>query len=367
MKMICKKVELLESVQKIEGAVSIKTPLPVLNNFLMESVDKKLQLIATDLEITIKCLTEDINIIKAGSITIPAKKFIDIIRELPEAEINIEVNDKNLITIICNKTIYKIMGLPKSEFPAILEPKKEITNLKINQGLLKNMIRKTVFSASTDETRKTLTGVFLIIEDKEIKMVGTDGHRLAFIKENIGKEAKNVKVIIPTKILNELTRLLKDDDQDIDISILENQIIFKFNDLVLISRLIEGQYPSYEQIINKIFDKKIKVEKEAFLRAVKRVSLLAMNEATAIKLKAVDNKLVINTVAADIGEAEEEIPAEYKGEEILISFNAKYTMDVLRVIDQNEIEIELLDSTSAGLIKPLNDKNYLYIIMPIRL
>jgi DNA polymerase-3 subunit beta len=367
MKIVCKKEDILNNVQMIEGAVSTKTTLPVLNNFLMESVDKKLQLIATDLEITIKCLIKDINIIKQGAITIPARKFIDIIRELPDSEINIEVNEKNLITIKCDKITYKLMGLPKSEYPSILEPKKEIVSLKINQGLLKNMIKKTIFSVSTDETRKTLTGVLLSIEDNEIKMVGTDGHRLAFIKDNIGKEVKNIKIIIPTKILNELLKILKEDEKDIDVSISENQIIFKLDELVLISKLIEGQYPSYEQIVNKIFDKKIKVEKEIFSKAVKRVALLAIDKTNAIRLKASTNKLIINAITTDIGEAEEEVPVEYKGEEILIAFNAKYIMDVLKVIENNEIEINLLDPTSAGSIKPLNDKNYLYIIMPIRL
>lgn len=367
MKIICKKSELLENIQKIEGAVSVKTTLPVLNNFLIESIDKNLQLISTDLEITIKCQMSNINIIETGSITIPAKKFIDIVRELPDSDINIDVSDKNMITIKCEKIVYKIMGLPKSEFPPILEPKKEAIKLKINQAVLKNMIKKTVFSVSLDDTRKILTGILFIAEGKEIKMVGTDGHRLAFAKSSIVEGADNIKIIVPTKILNELTKFLKEDDKDVDILVLENQIIFKFDNLVLISRLIEGQYPSYEQIINKIFDKKIKLSVDQFAKAVKRVSLLAIDKTSAVKFKVTDSKVLVSATAIDVGEAEEEIAAEYKGEEILISFNAKYVLDVLKVIEKDEAEVQLRDTMSAGLIKCIDSDNYLYIIMPVRI
>ena len=366
MKIICKKSELLESIQKIEGAVSVKTTLPILNNFLFESSENSLQLTATDLEITIKGTMTGVNISKQGSITIPAKKFIDIIKEMPESDITIDIDEKNMINIKCDKINYKIMGLPKTEFPPLMEPKKEAVSLKLKQGMLKNMIRKTIFSVSIDEARKVLTGVYLIVEGKEIKMVGTDGHRLAFIKGEIPEAKAAVKIIVPTKVLNELNKFLGE-DEDVNISIYENQIIFKLNNLTIISRLIEGQYPSYEQIINKLFDKKIKVKTSEFLKAVRRVSILAIDKASAIKIKAADNKLVMSATAVDVGEAEEEIFADYKGEETIIAFNSKYVLDALKAADNEEIEMQLRDSSSAGLIKPLGDDSYLYIIMPVRI
>jgi len=352
MKISCKKEELQEYIQKVEGAVSVKTTLPVLNNILIESINNKIH----------------VNITEGGAITIPARKFIEIVKELPsERDVNIKVDEKNHITINCGKINYKIMGLPKSEFPPVLEPKKESLNFKMKQGILKNLIKKTIFSVSTDETRKMLTGIYMIIEGAEIKLVGTDGHRLAFVKAGISKLEKSAKVIIPTKVLNEVLKTLNETDE-IEISVLENQIAFKVgSDLSITSRLIEGQYPSYEQIINKIFDKKVRVKSEELARAVKRVSLLAIDKASAVKLKAGDGKLVISATAVDVGEAEEEIAADYKGEEISIAFNSKYIIDVLKVADCEDTDLQLRDSASAGLIKPVKDENYMYIIMPVRI
>jgi DNA polymerase-3 subunit beta len=366
MKISCKKAELLENLQKIEGAVGVKTTLPVLSNFLLETSEKNLHLTATDLELTIKCNVENINIIDGGEITIPAKKFIDIIRELPDSDIIIDVNEKNNITIKCDKIIYKIMGLPKSEYPPIMDPKKEAIGLKVNKATLKEMIKKTIFSVSSDDTRKILTGVLMVVENNEMKMVGTDGHRLAFIKSPVGK-ADNTKIIIPTKVLNELQKFLKEDESDVDILIYENQITFKFDNLVITSRLIDGQYPSYEQIINRIFDKKVKVNTEILTKAVKRVSLLAVDKSSAIKIKASDGKLMINATTADVGEAEEEIEADYKGEDITIAFNSKYVADVLKVIGTADVEMQLRDTMSAGLVKAPGADNYIYIIMPVRI
>jgi DNA polymerase III subunit beta len=366
MKIVCKKDDLFYNIQRIEGAVSVKTTLPVLNNVLIECVNDKLNITATDLELTIKCQMSDVNIIEAGAITIPAKKFIDIVRELPPSDVNIKVDDKNVVMLTCNKIAYKIMGMPRSEFPPVLEQKKEALNIKLKQGVLRNLIRKTIFSVSTDETRKILTGVYLIVEGSEIKFVGTDGHRLAFIKEKSAKADKSLKIIVPTKVLNEVLKI-QDDEREVEIGILENQITFKIGGVVITSRLIEGQYPSYEQIVNKIFDKKIRIGTEEFLKAVKRVSLLAVDKSSAVKLKASDNKLLISATAADIGEAEEEIPAAYKGEEITIAFNSKYIQDVLKATEDSEVDMQLRDSSSAGLIKPANAENYLYIIMPVRI
>jgi DNA polymerase-3 subunit beta len=332
----------------------------------LESIGKTINLTATDLEMTIKCSISDIDVDEQGSITIPAKKFIDIIRELPNSEVKINIDEKNLINIRCDKISYKIMGLPKSDFPPIIEPKKEAIQLKLNQGMFKDMIKKTIFAVSPDESRKTLTGVYFILEEGNIKLVGTDGHRLAFIKNSIGKSDKTAKIIIPTKVLNELVKIMGEDN-DIEISILDNQIIFKLKDIVISSRLIEGQYASYEQIINRVFDKKVRVNRENLLKAVKRVSLLAVDKVNAVKIKTEESKLLMSATAIDIGEAEEEIDAEYKGEEAAIAFNSKYVMDVLKVLEKESVDIELKDSASAGLIKSVGEDNYLYILMPIRI
>lgn len=365
MKITCSKSVLEGYVSKIGGVVKSKTSLPVLNNFLLSCKAKSVNLLSTDLEMSIKCVAKDIDVGEEGDITIPAKKFMEILRELPDAEVKITSTDKNAINIKCEKTSYKIMGLSKEDFPPNLEKIKNGTGFKIKGSILIDMIKKTVFAVSSDETRKIISGVGFVVEKNKLILIGTDGHKLSYIKSDIDKIDKPIQVIVPTKVLNELSKLMVL-DMNVDVLVSSTQIMFDLGDVIVTSRLIEGQYPDYNTIINKTFDKKVKVKKDDFLKVVKRVSILSDNHMSSMVMNIEGNKILIAQNVVDVGEATEEMVSEYTGENMGIHFNPEYIISVLKVIDTEYISIELKDSVSAGRIKQYGDDNFIYIIMPVR-
>ena len=376
MKIKVSKGQMFYGVGVVQNVVSMKVSLPVLLNILLESSIKevgsgKLRLTATDLEITVKC-TIPVEVKEEGGVTVPAKLFTNIIKELPEKEVYIYTEENNNIKIECEKSVFNIFGLPQNEFPTppTIEEK---TSLIINANILKEMIRKTRFAVSTDETRFNLNGICMILKENQVKMVATDGHRLAYIKEDIPLSIKEeVSVIIPNKVLNELTRLLPEEGEKVKINIWKNYILFNLSeDISITSRLIEGTFPGYEQVIPKETDKQIKVNTRNFLDATRRVSLLTEEKSNLIKLQTAKNRLTVIGDTPSSGKAREEIEISLKGEDIETGFNAKYVMDVLKVIDTEEMVIEMSNPASPALIRPyskeLKEKNYLCVVMPVRL
>ncbi len=380
MKFICSKGELLKGVQIVQSAVTGKGGLPILSNILIETEEStdnnsestgKIKLVSTDLEIGIKCnITADI--IQKGSITLPAKKFNDIVREFPDKEIQIEVIQDNKVIISCDKIIFKIIGLSKDEFPILPEFKHDNT-FKISQELLQEIIKKTIFATSSDETRYVLNGLYLQTVNNKIEVVSTDGRRLAYIiGEILTKVDKKINAIIPSKAINELNRILNQEGE-VKISLSENQISFELDNILLVSRLIEGRFPNYEQVIPKSSPLKVKINTEELLNAVKRIALLAPEKAESIKLTLLDNKMLISANTQGVGEAEEEINILYKGEKFEVAYNPRYIGDVLKNIGTKEINFEFSDMASPAVIKPevkgkdKNKEQYLCVIMPMRL
>jgi DNA polymerase III subunit beta len=350
MKVICSKGELLRGVQTVQTAVTGKGGLPILSNILLETEDNKLKLVSTDLEVGIKC-TIKAEVVKKGAVTVPAKKFSDIVREMPDKEIEIEVSSDNKITIACQKAIFKVMGLPKDEFPILPEFKHENT-FKITQGALKDIIRKTIFAISTDETRYVLNGLYLQTSSNKIEVVATDGRRLAYIVGgSLPKASKRLNIIIPSKAINELNRII-DRDGEVSISFSENQISFELDDILLVSRLIEGRFPNYEQVIPKSCPLKMKINTNELLNAVKRVSLLSPEKSESIKLALSDNKMIISANTQGVGEAEEEIAIAYKGTKFEVAYNPRYIADVLKNVDSEEVALEFTDAASPAIIRP---------------
>lgn len=370
MKIICSQAELLKGVQSVQAIISNRVSLPVLANILLETQKDNLKLAATDLEVGIK--TEiPVEIIKEGSITIPAKMLFDIVRELPAQDIQIEVTPEYKVILSCGKIVFKIMGLPKDEFPIIPDFKEE-NAFDISTTILKNMVQKTIFAISNDETRYVLTGVLLQTSNNAIEMVATDGRRLAYI--NGGKTGKSIKnkldVVIPSKALREINRLIgeKEDGKNmVKIELTENQISYKFGSTILVSRLIEGKFPNYKQVIPKEHSTELVLDTAKFLSAIKRVSLLAPEKAESIKLELANNKAIISSMAQGLGEAQEEMEIEYKGNKFEAAYNPKYLIDVLKNITTANIIIELSNPMSPGVIRPQSDEEYLYVIMPMRL
>jgi len=367
MNFISKKSELLQGLQTVTSAVSSRNTLPILANILFETENNKLILSGTDLELSIKCEIEA-NIVNEGSITIPAKKLLEIVRELPETDITIKLNDKNVIYLTCGKSLFKINGLPKKDFPILPEIKTE-KEIILSQKNFNDMIKKTIFSVSSDETRYVLNGVLLSGEKDIIRMVSTDGHRLSFIEKKINNiYEEKLNNIIPAKALNELVKILKDEGE-ISIQINNNQIIFLIDKVVLISRLIEGQFPNFGQVIPKENDKSFTCYTEDIMAATKRVALMASDKSNSVKYSISNNKLLISSNTPEVGEAQEEMDINYSGENIIIAYNAKYVLNVLKNLGSKECLLELSSNLNPGVFKPKGideDTNYLCVVMPMR-
>jgi len=362
MKFQLTKEVLLSGLQTVLNIITPKATLPILSHILLETHGEGLRVIATDLDVGISCVIP-VNIIEQGAITVPAKRFYEIIKELPFNDIVITVKKNNFIIIESESCLFKIMGLPKDEFPKLPEFKdKEV--IKIQQDVLQEMLKLTSFAVSNDETRYVLNGILFKINKNNLTLVATDGKRLAIAEKKIQKDSeKEVSIIIPIKTIHELTRNLKNEG-DLSLLLGENQIMFDVNGIIIISRLIEGEFPDYRQVIPPVSENKLTIERELFLLAVKRAALLSTPDYQAVKLELFKNKLVISKSTPDIGESREEISVEYKGKEIVIGFNPGYVVDVLKNLQSALIELELSDSEKPGVIRM---SGYTYIVLPMRL
>jgi len=362
MKIKLSKEHLLEGVQTVLNVVSTKSTLPILSNMLIETKADTLKLNTTDLDIGISCEIP-VDIIEEGAITIPAKRFSDIIRELPSGDIVINTKKNNQIDIEGDQCRFKLTGLPKEEFPKFPEFKdKEMT--QIEQPVLKEMLRLTSFAISHEESRYVLNGILMEIADDTIRLVATDGRRLAKSEKKLSIPVKKeISVIIPNKTVQEISRNLKDSGI---VSFVQgtNQIFFDINGVLIASRIIEGEFPNYNQVIPKAVSPKIKIKTRDFLAAIRRANLLSTPDFQAIKFEVFTNKLVISKTTPDVGESREELAIEYGGKELMVGFNPQFLIDALKNIDQETIELELLGPDKAGVIR-LAD--YLYLALPMRL
>lgn len=364
MKIKIARESLLKATQTLQNVISTKATLPIISNFLMETQKSKVYMAATDLDVGISLSTTPVEINEEGSITIPAKRFFDIVRDLPEGDVDITVRKNNSISIESQRCFFKLIGLPKDEFPKI--PKlHEKESIVIGQQLLKNMLNLTSFAVSHDETRYILNGVLFVIKDRNMRFVATDGRRLALIEKDIESPHEFKKeVVVPIKAIQELTRNLEDEGT-VKIIFGENQISFQFDNISIISRLIEGQFPNYEQVIPKESKDKIVIDRERFLWAAKRVSILTSPDSQSIKLDLFKDKLIFSKNSPDMGEAKEEIDIEHKGQEFSVGFNPQYLIDVLKNLKDDNINLELTGPESPGIIRA--QENYIYIVLPMQL
>jgi len=362
MKIKLQKEDLFNGLQKIQGIITTKSSLPILSYVLLNTEQKVLRITATDLDIGITCIIPVENI-EPGNICLPAKRFFEIIRELPLSDIEISTKKNNLTNIKTKSCDFKIMGLDSEEFPKLPEFK-ESQSIKIKSDILKKAISLTSFAVSLDETRYILNGVLFHFQDSSLNIVATDGRRLAIKKEKLPSSInKEIKIIIPIKAIRELERNLGD-TEDIVMILGKNQIGFESSNLFLVSRLIEGDFPDYQQVIPPEAIHKIKINRQLFWGAIRRAALLATPDYQAIKLEVFKNKLVVSKSTPDIGESYEELPIEYEGKEILIGFNPDYLLDVLKNLEDETIEFELTESEKPGVIRK---PDYIYIVLPMRL
>lgn len=363
MKLKLAKSALLDGLQKVQNIVGMRSTLPILANVLITTDKNKVCLTTTDLDVTIRCQVEA-EIIKEGKSTLPVKRLSSIIRELPDSTIDLEIDEKDLAKIECNASVFKIYGIPENDFPPVPTPENKYF-YTLDQGVFKEMMRKTAYAASTDETRYVLNGILLSFREGKLTVVATDGRRLALVEHEIEIPAEAEKdFILPSKAVNELMHTLEDDGT-LKIYASENQAIFEFNEVMIASKLIDGTYPNYKQVIPVQCEERIAIERESLLIALRRASILAADKSSATKLGFTKNKLTILTNTPDVGEAKDTIPIKYTGKDISVAFNPDFMMDPLRNLANDEIFLEITDELSPGVIKC--DIPFLYVLMPMRI
>jgi DNA polymerase-3 subunit beta len=370
MKLKIKKEEILKGLQRIQGVVEKKNTMPILSNMLFTAEGKGVEIVATDLEIGLRGhYAADVE--KPGSVTVSAKKMYEIVRELPDEDIQIRVEDGNWVKIQSGRSQFKLVGLPKDEYPALPDVAEE-GMIVIEGETLRDMIKKTLYSVGENDARYVLNGLFVHMTQTKgglnIRMVGTDGHRLSMIDRVVDAKHKEESVIIPKKAMMELRRLLEEDapKAELRLGFSKNHALFKRDGLVMVSKLIDGNYPNYLQVVPAKSTKKVTVPKDVFTHAVKRVSILSKEKTNAVKLQLEKDRLILSTNNPEVGEATEELGVDYKGEAISIGFNSRYLMDVLMAMDRQTIALELSDSLSPCLITEEGDENYKCVVMPMR-
>jgi len=360
----------LKELQLLQAIIDKKNTIPILSNLLLEAEAKQgeAKLTATDLEVGMKCRCPA-KVKKNGSLTVSAKKLYEIVRALPEAEIKIERLDNNWISIICERAQFKIVGMPKEEYPSL--PDYDFSKaIKLPADLVKDMITKTSFAVTQEDTRFALNGGLMSLKGNLLMMVATDAHRLCLftcqLKGSVSEE--EIQVIIPKKALIELKAMIEG-EEEIAIGKSENHIFFQMGERILLSRLIEGQYPNYEKVIPKDNDKSISLPTEKISAIIKRISLLSNERSKAIRLRFMPGRIEVSSNNPELGEAQEELETDYQGKELIIGFNAQYLLDFLSVVEDKEIICEMKDEASQGLLKPAEKHNYdyIYVVMPMRL
>ncbi len=362
MKFKVEKDVLVRGIDMIQNVISSRSTLPILSNFLLEAQKDSVRLTATDLNIGISCVIP-VDSVETGSVTIPARRFSNIIKELSESSLEVTTKKNNIVTIEAKNCLFKIIGLPADEFPKLPEFKdKEV--IQLEQAVLKQMLNLTAFAVSIDEARYILNGILFKLSQNTLSLVATDGKRLAIstkkIKQSVSKE---LRIIIPIKTIQELARNLRDNG-DVSLVVGQNQVLFDFKDSIIISRLIEGEFPDYSQVVPPAAESKISVNREQFLLAIRRAALLATPDYQAVKFEVFSSKMVVSKSTPDVGESREEVPIQYNGKELVVGFNPVYLIDVLKNIAVEHVELELTGSEKPGVIR---SENYIYIVLPMRL
>ncbi len=365
MHFICSQKNLMHSISIVQKSVSTKTTLPILKGIYLEAYATCLKLVGTDLEVGIENIIEA-EVIQEGTVVIDARLFSEIIRKLPDENVELHLQENNQLLIKCASTEFNILCYNASDFPELPLIEEENRH-EISQELFRNMIRQTVFATSQDESRPILTGVLMEIENEKLNMVALDGYRLALRKGKIDGTDTN-RVVVPAKTLNEISRIMNADDENpITITFTENHGLFTIGNTKLISRLLDGEFINYNQILPKEYKSQVKINTKNLLNSIERASLLAREgKNNLVKFTINDDKMVI-TSNSELGKVYEEINIQLEGEDLEIAFNSKYFIDALKAVDEEEVYLEFTTNISPGIIKPVNNENHVYLVLPVRL
>lgn len=375
MKLRIARDELLTGLQRVQGVVEKRNTMPILSNILLEAKPEGVDILATDLEIGMRGLYKA-TVEEPGSVTLSARKLYEILKELPDGEIGLAVGENNWATIQAGKSQFKIVGLPSTDYPAM--PAIEREGLTPVEGAgLADLIRKTLFAVGDNDARYILNGLLvtiLVAEKKStLRLVGTDGHRLALAEKDVpaapSKEApREVKAIIPKKAAQEMRRLLEEGDGDPLLGFTKNLMVFRRSGLLLTSRLMEGNYPNYQQVIpkDKDPDKRVTVARAEFEGALRRVSVLSRDKTNAVKMTLARGRMTLFSSNPDFGEATEDVAAQYGGETLTTGFNARYLLDVLGVVDGDAVSLQMENALSPCLVREPGNAGFTCVVMPVK-
>ena len=367
MKFTCTKNELVQAVQIVSKAVSSKPQMPILSGIYLNAYGNTIELQATDYEIGITCKI-DAEIEEPGTIVLSGRYFQEVVRRLPGETIELEFDrNEQTVKITSNSSNFNLLSLPANEFP-VIKPLEGNTTFTIRDNIFRELIKKTVFACSNDEARPIFTGCLLVIHGSDMIMAATNTHRLAVKREILDDFTGNMKIIIPSKILNELLRIMVSEiPTNVTVNCTYNQISFAFDNVYITSRLIEGQFPDYQRVVPPQFTTKININTHDFQSAVDRVSLISRaGDYNIIRLSFTGDKVCITSNNPDIGKAEETIPVTIDGPEIDIAFNAKYVTDVLKNIEGDMFDFSFNQVLSPAAMRPVGDDTFTYIVTPVR-
>ncbi len=368
MKINCTAEELSKGVQTIQAALSSRTTLPILLNFLMETEKSKVKLVSTDLQMGVKHYIKA-EIETEGSVTIPAKKFFDILHTLPaDQDVRLSMDEENKVVVKCGRSRFVINGSPKSEYPVLPEFNKT-SAFTVPAAELADMVRRTIFAASSDETRYVLNGVFWAASNGILELVATDGRRLALVRRPVIGKDKEFRAIIPTKILGELQRLLSQDESEgaeVQVSVTENQVAFQTADTTMLSRLVEGSFPNYEQVVPVKRDVSLVFDTKALLTITKQAALCGIDRGGSVKFSLRKGALHVSASSQTLS-FDDEIPVDYKGAEITIAFNPQFVMEGLKAMGTDKVRLSLTTAVNPALFEPEGGvEGYKYVVMPMR-
>jgi len=340
--------------------------MPILGNVLVETMKNGIRLLATDLELAIQ-VEINAKVQEGGQVTLPARILAEIVGNLPDASVELKVKEGMMqAEITCAASHFEILGLPAGDFPSL--PRGDHQGVgNVDAELLRTMVRQTIFAVSADETRPFLTGVYLVLDNTEVRMVATDGGRLALRKTLLSTPVKQKSgLIVPAKAMQELARALVSVSGEVGLALADNQLLFSLPGVRIYTRLISGQFPNYQQVIPQEFKQHIHVGTERLLQAVRRVAITARDSANVVRLAATSKKLTISSNTPEVGRAQEEVEVAAEGEQVEAAFNARYLMDCLNNIDADELLFELTGPLSPGAMRPAKDSDYVYVLAPVR-
>jgi DNA polymerase-3 subunit beta len=363
------KDEFVKGLSLSQNVVEKKGTMPILLNVLLETKENGISITATDLEIGIKGFYSA-QIKREGSVTLAAKKLYEVIKELPEKNVSFRLKENYWVEICSGKSIFNIMGISAETYPSFPAYEEE-EFIGLDGAVLREMVDKTIFAVSSDESRYNLTGVFISAKDGEegkvLRMVATDGYRLSLIDRPLNRNFSGIEngILLPKKGLTELTKLL-DEEGEVWVKLKNNNFIVKKNSVVLIMRLLDAEFPDYQQVIPAKTKRHIKMSRNQIRESLQRVSLLSSEKTKGVKFHFSQDILELSSYNPDFGEAKEELSVDYKGEDLTMGFNYRFFLEVLDILDSGEILFELEDVVSPAVIRPANDDKHICVVMPMR-